>query len=160
LEVWCGIARRGARKLASDEAGPIPEYDGVLDTVVQGVKWEELEVDMDERGPVEADQESGFAYVFAGEGREQRAKRRRESEPVIEHVWPVSWCDHDDEIQVGELIECSADEGSPRSKSDDARVSTHALGDPDQQRSVEIGKSRRPRRFRKNEFRGRPLHAA
>ena len=65
----------------------------------------ELEVDMEERWPIERDEEPRLAHVIAGERREERAESPRQIRPVAQNrAGDLGARDHD-EVEVGMLVQ-------------------------------------------------------
>jgi hypothetical protein len=88
--IHCGSgAGPGGLRVAdgqADRAGALPRHDSVLDALGEVGRRDELEVDVQQRRAVEADEQTRLADVVAGERAEQRAEGARERLRVREQL--------------------------------------------------------------------------
>ena len=92
--------------------GCVRDHGRPLDESAKVRRRHELQVDVYERRPVEADQESRLSDVFAGECGEQAADALRELVPQGHHLAVAFILDDNDEIQIGMFVESTVDVGA------------------------------------------------
>ena len=102
---------------------------------------EKFQIDVQERRPVEADEESRFADVVARERRKQRPEPLGDGGAVPQHFARRLGRRDDDEVEVGVLVHLPGDERAARRHAGE----TH-IGLEDGERALEEGAMQRRQR--------------
>ncbi len=106
------------------------QYPGALHAPVEVVGRGELQVHVQQRRSVQADQQAGFPDVLPGKRRQQFAQAPGEGEPRCHHPVVRRVVDHDDEIQVRVPVEAAMHVGSAGQQCEHPRVAFDRGTDP------------------------------
>ena len=118
LQVGCGVASLAGRERVRDAVVARPQDHRILNPCRQGIRHDELEIDVHRRRAVEADQQARLPDVLAGERGQERPAVRGERGPFRVHRLPGGRIDDQHQVEVGELVQATGREGAAREQPD------------------------------------------
>jgi hypothetical protein len=78
----------------------LPQDDGIFNALLEGIRRDELEVDVEQRGLEERDQKPWLPDMLAAEGCKEGTERSDDGLTLLEHRGPGRRRYHDEEVEI------------------------------------------------------------